>query len=135
MCSLPDPRSCPYAITVPEYDQLAASWERQGEEGMACLMSARIFVMPVDLAVVRQHSVDVNGLEITLLRHQLRLVQRKQPTPHLSHWGKLTLAVLAARLAGPEPGVVQAGGSADQGHRVRSRAATGAGSNSAGTGV
>ena len=37
-------------------------------------------------------------LEILLLRHQVRLLQRRQPRPpRLSRWEKLTLAVLAAK--------------------------------------
>ena len=38
-------------------------------------------------------------LEIALLRHQLRLLQRRSPRPpRLSRWEKLTLAVLVAKL-------------------------------------
>src|SRR5437764_420895 len=39
-------------------------------------------------------------LEILLLRHQLRVLQRERPRPpRLSRWEKLALAVLAAKLA------------------------------------
>src|SRR3954451_20327432 len=54
--------------------------------------------------------VDLNGgahgeaeqkdLQIALLRHQVRLLQRRLPRPpRLSRWEKLTLAALTARLA------------------------------------
>lgn len=37
-------------------------------------------------------------LEVLLLRQQLRILQRRNPkTLHLSRWGKLGLAILAAR--------------------------------------
>ena len=39
-------------------------------------------------------------MEILLLRHQLRLLQRQRPrSPRLSRWEKLTLAVLTAKVA------------------------------------
>src|SRR3712207_550860 len=48
-----------------------------------------------------RRSADEKDLEIALLRHQLRLLQRRQPAPaRLARWEKLPLAVLAAKLAG-----------------------------------
>jgi putative transposase len=38
-------------------------------------------------------------LQLLLLQHQLRLVQRQRPPPRLSRWEKLTLAVLTSKLA------------------------------------
>jgi len=42
---------------------------------------------------------DEKELQIALLRHQVRLLQRRSPRPpHLARWEKLTLAALTARL-------------------------------------
>jgi len=54
----------------------------------------------VDLIVGARRAEDAKDLEIALLRHQLRLLQRRSPgRPHLSRWEKLTFAVLAAKLS------------------------------------
>src|SRR5215210_923492 len=60
----------------------------------------------VDLVTVTRHTDRDKDVEILLLRHQLRLVQRERPRPpRLSRWEKLTLAVLTTKLthltAGP----------------------------------
>jgi putative transposase len=71
------------------------------------LVLAHVVSFVVDLVVVaRQRDDRVKELEILLLRHQIRLLQRRQPRPpRLSRWEKLTLAVLAAKarhlVAGP----------------------------------
>src|SRR4051794_29841116 len=53
----------------------------------------------VDLIAGARRTADAKDLEIALLRHQLRLLQRRLPhSPRLSRWEKLTLAVLVARL-------------------------------------
>jgi len=53
----------------------------------------------VDLAVGARCADQAKDLEIALLRHQLRLMQRRAPRPpRLSRWEKLTFAVLAAKL-------------------------------------
>jgi hypothetical protein len=53
----------------------------------------------VDFVVVaRQRNDRDKNLEILLLRHQVRLLQRRQPRPRLSRWEKLTLTVLAVKL-------------------------------------
>ncbi len=50
----------------------------------------------VDLVVGTRRVEHAKGLEIALLRHQLRLLQRRsRRPPRLSPWEKLTLAVLA----------------------------------------
>ncbi len=54
----------------------------------------------VDPVVGARRTEDSKDLEIALLRHQLRLLQRRSSRPsHLSRWEKLTIAVLAAKLA------------------------------------
>jgi hypothetical protein len=63
----------------------------------------------VDLITVTRRTdrdKDDKDVEIPLLRHQLRLLQREHPRPpRLSRWEKLTLALLTAKLrhltAGP----------------------------------
>ena len=53
----------------------------------------------VDLLTATRRTDRDNDLEILLLRHQLRLLQRERPRPPcLSRWEKLTLAVLTAKL-------------------------------------
>ncbi len=53
----------------------------------------------VDLIVGARRTEDAKDLEIALLRHQLRLLQRRSShPPHLSRWEKLTIAVLVVRL-------------------------------------
>ncbi len=52
----------------------------------------------VDLAVGARRAEQAKDLEIALLRHQLRLLQRRSPgRPRLARWEKLTFAVLAAK--------------------------------------
>ncbi len=54
----------------------------------------------VDLIVSTRRTEDAKDLEIALLRHQLRLSQRRSlRPPRLSCWEKLTLAVLVAKLS------------------------------------
>ncbi len=60
----------------------------------------------VDLFTATRCTDRDKDVEILLLRHQLRLLQRERPRPpRLSRWEKLTLAVLTAKLthltAGP----------------------------------
>ena len=60
---------------------------------------AHLLGLVVDLVVGAWHTADAKDLEIALLRHQLRLLQRRSlRPPHLSRWEKLTVAVLAAKL-------------------------------------
>ncbi len=52
----------------------------------------------VDLVVGTRRVEHAKDLEIALLRHQLRLLQRRsRRAPRLSPWEKLTLAVLATK--------------------------------------
>jgi putative transposase len=54
----------------------------------------------VDLIGGAHGEAEEKDLQIALLRHQVRLLQRRLPRPpRLSRWEKLTLAVLTARLA------------------------------------
>ena len=57
------------------------------------------FSLALDIIALARRSEQEKDLEILLLRHQLRIVQRKHPhPPRLSHLEKVVLAVLAARL-------------------------------------
>jgi putative transposase len=54
----------------------------------------------VDLVVGARRADQAQDLEIALLRHQVRLLQRRvSRTPRLSRWEKLTFAVLVVRLS------------------------------------
>ena len=53
----------------------------------------------VDLVTVRRRTDRDKDLQILLLQHQVRLLQRQRPQPRLTRWEKLTLAVLTGRLA------------------------------------
>lgn len=53
----------------------------------------------IDLAWSHRRSDDGKDIEILLLRHQLRILQRKQTPPlRVSRWEKLILLVLARKL-------------------------------------
>src|SRR5579863_4996468 len=61
---------------------------------------AQVLTFLLDLLVLPWRSSREKDLEILLLRHQLAILQRTQPRPaRLTHWGRLVLAVLTARLA------------------------------------
>src|SRR5947209_8456635 len=61
---------------------------------------ARLAALLLDLVTLRARPDLEKDLEILLLRHQVRLLQRRQPRQlRLSRWEKLPLAVLPARLA------------------------------------
>ena len=53
----------------------------------------------VDLVSVRRRPDRDKDLQILLLQHQVRLLQRQRPQPRLTRWEKLTLAVLTSKLA------------------------------------
>src|SRR5918912_1665448 len=75
------------------------------EEQMVWCVLAQVFAILVDLLAMGRRSADEKDLEIVLLRHELRLLQRRQPAPlRLARWEKLPLAVLAAKLAGAVAG-------------------------------
>src|SRR3712207_8153151 len=72
---------------------------------MVWCVLAQVFAILVDLLAMGRRSADEKDLEIVLLRHELRLLQRRQPAPpRLARWEKLPLAVLAAKLAGAVAG-------------------------------
>src|SRR5215210_1088120 len=54
----------------------------------------------VDLLTTTRRTEGDKDLQILVLQHQLRLLQRERPRPpRLTRWEKLTLAVLTAKLA------------------------------------
>jgi len=71
----------------------------EGMAGMFWAVLTHLAGFVVDLIGGAQRTADAKDLEIALLRHQLRLLQRRSPrAPRLSRWEQLTLAVLAAKL-------------------------------------
>ncbi len=61
-------------------------------------VSAQLAALLIDLIAARRQSDGAKDLEIVLLRHQLRVLQRHQPRPKVSRGEKLVLALLATRL-------------------------------------
>jgi putative transposase len=59
---------------------------------------AQVAALLLDLLTARRQSAGAKDLEIVLLRHQLRVLQRRQPRPSLARWERLTLALLATKL-------------------------------------
>jgi putative transposase len=67
---------------------------------MVWLILGHLVAFLVDLIAGGRRAADGKDLEIVLLRHQLRILQRKAGhAPRLTRWEKLTLAVLVARIA------------------------------------
>lgn len=61
---------------------------------------AHLVAFLVDLVTARRRPDCDKDLQILLLQHQVRLLQRQRPQPpRLTRWEKLTLAVLTAKLA------------------------------------
>jgi hypothetical protein len=63
----------------------------------------QIFRLLLDLLATRRLSDRQKDIEILLLRHELRIMQRKLPNsnpPRISPWDKGVLGVLAAQLSG-----------------------------------
>ncbi len=60
---------------------------------------AHLVTFLVDLLTGTRHADCDKDLQIALLQHQLRLLQRQRPQPRLTRWEKLTLAVLTTKLA------------------------------------
>ncbi len=59
----------------------------------------------VDLLTAAGRTERDKDLQILVLQHQLRLLQRERPRPQrLTRWEKLTLAVLTTKLAGIRTG-------------------------------
>jgi transposase InsO family protein len=59
---------------------------------------AHLVALLIDLVAARRQSDCAKDLEIVVLRHQLRVLQRRQRQPRLARWERLTLALLAAKL-------------------------------------
>ena len=59
---------------------------------------AHAVALLLDLFTARRQAEGAKDLEIALLRHQLRMQQRRHPRSRLSRWERLTLAVLVATL-------------------------------------
>src|SRR5437764_10902730 len=53
----------------------------------------------LDLFALSRRSERHKDLQTLLLRQQLRILQRRNLNPRISHWEKLGLAVLAARMS------------------------------------
>ena len=67
---------------------------------------AQIVSFLLDLATVQRRFNQAKDLEILVLRHQLRVLQRRLPHPSRpSRWEKLTLAILAIKLRDLAPGL------------------------------
>ncbi len=72
---------------------------------MIYLLIAQLLSLLLDLFVTSQHSEHHKDIQILLLRHQLRIMQRQHPQkPDVSRLDKLTLAVLATKLTHPARG-------------------------------
>jgi putative transposase len=68
---------------------------------MGWFVLAQLLAVLVDLVASPRRPERAKDLEIALLRHQLRVLQRRQPRPpRLARGDKLALAVLAAKLTG-----------------------------------
>src|SRR5215210_6938397 len=77
-------------------------WRRRSARGRDMLWTVLMHLvgLVVDLIVGARRTADAKDLEIALLRHQLRLLQRRSPRPpRLSRWEKLALVVLVAKLS------------------------------------
>ena len=59
---------------------------------------AHLAALLLDLVMARRQSEGAKDLEIAVLRHQLRMLERRRPHPRLSRWERLTLALLATKL-------------------------------------
>src|SRR5215204_1570009 len=67
---------------------------------MAWVVLLHLMEFVVDLLGGARGMADEKDLQIALLRHQVRLLQRRvRRPPRLTRWERLTLAALAARLA------------------------------------
>ena len=72
---------------------------------MVWLILGHLVAFLVDLVAGGRRAPDEKDLEIVLLRHQLRILQRKRGrAPRLARWERLTLAVLVAKLVRRVPG-------------------------------
>src|SRR4051812_11405033 len=69
-------------------------------EGGAMFWSAlaQLVAVLLDMLMARRRPEGAKDLEIAVLRHQLRMLERRLPRPRLSRWERLTLALLATKL-------------------------------------
>ena len=66
---------------------------------MCWFVLAHLVAFLVDLLTARGRPDRDKDLQILLLQHQVRLLQRQRPQPRLTRWEKLTFGVLASKLA------------------------------------
>ncbi len=59
---------------------------------------AQLVAVLLDVLIARRQPESAKDLEIVVLRHQLRMLERRLPRPRLSRWERLTLALLATTL-------------------------------------
>ena len=59
---------------------------------------AHLVALLLDPLAVRRQAEGAKDREIVVLRHRLRVLQRRQPRPRLARWVRLTLALLATKL-------------------------------------
>jgi len=59
---------------------------------------AQLMALLLDVLIARREPTCAKDLEIVVLRHQLRMLKRRQPHPQLWRWERLTLALLATKL-------------------------------------
>jgi putative transposase len=59
---------------------------------------AQLAALLLDLFMVRRRTDGAKDLEIVVLRHQLRMLERRQPRPRLARWERLMLTLLAMKL-------------------------------------
>src|SRR5437763_1880201 len=69
-------------------------------EGGAMYWSAitQLVAVLLDVFMARRQPACAKDLEIAVLRHQLRMLERRRRRPRLSRWERLTLALLATKL-------------------------------------
>ena len=59
---------------------------------------ASLMTVILDLLTARRQTACAKDLEIVLLRHQLRILERRQPRLRLSRWERLSLTLLVTKL-------------------------------------
>jgi hypothetical protein len=69
---------------------------------------AHLAALLLDLVSARRQSEGAKDLEIAVLRHQLRMLERRRPRPRIARWEKLVLALLATKLRRGTMGARQA---------------------------
>ncbi len=77
---------------------LLAALRVMGGGAMVWSALASLVAVILDLLTARPQSEGAKDLEIVVLRHQLRMLERRQPRLRLSRWERLTLALLVAKL-------------------------------------